>query len=182
MNGRSPGRRGNADELIAPHNVYQCWGVNRWVAIVAETDEEFAALAEVIGKPELAADPRFANPASRKKNEAELDRIISEWTRARDRDLVADTLAKAGIATAPSRDAEDLFHDSHLRARGAFVETDHPELGSRDFVGPPWKMSACKVEAQHAPLLGEHNDYVFRELLGMGEAEVAKLQRDGVIQ
>jgi benzylsuccinate CoA-transferase BbsF subunit len=182
MNGRSPGRGGNADELIAPHSVYQCWGVNRWVAIVAETDEEFAALAEVIGQPELAADPRFADPASRKKNEAELDRIISGWTRARDRDLVANTLARAGIAAAPSRDAEDLFHDPHLRARGAFVEVDHPELGSRDFVGPPWKMSACEVEAQHAPLLGEHNDYVFRELLGMSEAEVAKLRRDGVIQ
>jgi benzylsuccinate CoA-transferase BbsF subunit len=180
MNGRSPGRRGNADELIAPHNVYQCWGVDRWVAIVAETDEEFAALAEVTGQPELAADPRFADPASRKKNEAELDRIISEWTRARD--LVADTLAKPGIAAAPSRDAEDLFHDPHLRARDTFVEIDHPELGPREFVGPPWKLSACKVEAQHAPLLGEHNDYVFRELLGMGEAEVARLQRDGVIQ
>jgi len=182
MNGRSPGRRGNADELIAPHNVYRCWGVDRWVAVVAETDEEFAALAEVIGHPELVSDPRFADRASRKKNEGELDRIISEWTRARDRDLVADTLARAGIAAAPSRDAEDLFHDPHLRARGAFVEADHPELGVREFVGPPWKMSGCEVEARHAPLLGEHNDYVFRELLGMGEAEVARLQRDGVIQ
>jgi benzylsuccinate CoA-transferase BbsF subunit len=182
MNGRSPGRLGNADELVAPHNVYRCWGVDRWVAIVAETDEEFAALAEVIGQPQLAADARFYDPASRKKNEEELDRIISGWTRARDRDLVADTLARAGIAAAPSRDAEDLFHDAHLRARGAFVEIDHPELGSRDFVGPPWRMSACKVEPQHAPLLGEHNDYVFRELLGMSEAEVARLQREGVIQ
>jgi benzylsuccinate CoA-transferase BbsF subunit len=181
MNGRSPGRQGNADKLIAPHNVYRCWGVDRWVAIVAETDEEFGALAEVIGRPELATDPRFASADARKENEAELDRIISEWTRARDRDFVADALAQAGIAAAPSRDAQDLFHDPHLRARGAFVEIDHPELGSRWLVGPPWKMSGCEVEARHAPLLGEHNDYVFRELLGMSDAELAKLQREGVM-
>ena len=182
MNGRSPGCQGNADELIAPHNVYQCWGVDRWVAIVAETDEEFGALAEVIGHPELATDPRFADADSRKRNEGELDRIISEWTRARDRDFVANTLARAGIAAAPSRGAEDLFHDPHLQARGAFVEIDHPELGPRRLVGPPWKMSECEVEARHAPLLGEHNDYVFRELLGMSDAELAKLQREGVVR
>jgi crotonobetainyl-CoA:carnitine CoA-transferase CaiB-like acyl-CoA transferase len=182
MNGRSPGCQGNADELIAPHNVYQCWGVDRWVAIVAETDEEFGALAEVIGHPELATGPRFADADSRKRNEGELDRIISEWTRARDRDFVANTLARAGVAAAPSRGAEDLFHDPHLQARGAFVEIQHPELGPRRLVGPPWKMSECEVEARHAPLLGEHNDYVFRELLGMSDAELAKLQREGVVR
>ncbi len=182
MNGRSPGRSGNADELLAPHNVYRCWGVDRWVAIAVQTDEEFAALARVIGHGELAADPRFADAASRKKNEAELDRIISEWTRARDRDFVANALAGQGIAAAPSRNAEDLFYDPHLRARGAWIEIDHPELGRRLVAGPPWKMSGGEVEARHAPLLGEHNDYVFRELLGMTEAELDALQRDRVIQ
>jgi benzylsuccinate CoA-transferase BbsF subunit len=181
MNGRSPGRQGNADELMAPHNVYRCWGVDRWVAIAVETDDEFATLARVIGQPELAADPRFADAASRKKNEVELDKIITEWTRARDRDLIANTLAREGVAAAPSRDAEDLFHDPHLRARGAFVEVDHPELGPRQFVGPPWKMSDCEMEAQYAPLLGEHNDRVFRELLGIGDEELAKLRREGVV-
>jgi benzylsuccinate CoA-transferase BbsF subunit len=181
MNGRSPGRQGNADELMAPHNVYRCWGVDRWVAIAVETDGEFASLARVIGQPGLAADTRFADAASRKKNEVELDKIITEWTRARDRDLIANTLAREGIAAAPSRDAEDLFHDPHLRARDAFVEINHPELGPRQFVGPPWKMSDCEMEAQCAPLLGEHNDRVFRELLGIGDEELAKLRREGVV-
>ncbi len=181
MNARSPGRQGNADELLAPHNVYRCWGVDRWVAIAVETDEEFATFARVIGQPEIAAIPRFADAASRKTNEVELDRIITEWTRARDRDFIANTLAREGIAAAPSRDAEDLFHDPHLRARGAFVEVDHPELGPREFVGPPWKMSDCEIEAQCAPLLGEHNDRVFRELLGISDEELAKLRRDGVV-
>ena len=182
MNGRSPGRRANADELMAPHNVYLCWGVDRWVAIAVETDEEFAALAGVIGRPELAADPRFAEAASRKKNEEELDAIVSQWTRARDRDLIANTLARAGVAAAPSRDALDLFHDPHLQARGAFVEVDHPGVGPRRFAGPPWIMSEGGIEPRHAPMLGEHNDYVLRQLLGMTEDEIATLQRQKAVQ
>ena len=182
MNGRSPGRRGNADELMAPHNVYRCWGVDRWVAVAVETDEEFAALARVMGSPELADDPRFANAAARKRNEAELDAIISEWTGARDRDLVANTLLREGIAAAPSRDADNLFHDPHLRARGALVEVESPEVGRREFAGAPWIMSDCDVDPRPAPLLGEHNGYVFRQILGMDEPEIEELRRTRVVE
>jgi benzylsuccinate CoA-transferase BbsF subunit len=182
MSGRSPGRKGNGDEFMAPHNVYPCWGVDRWVALAVETDEEFAALSRVLGRPELAADPRFADGVSRKRNEAELDGLIAEWTRARDRDQVAETLCEAGLAAAPSRNAEELIRDPHLRARGAFVEVDHPEFGRREFVGAPWKMSDYEPFVRHAPVLGEHNNYVFRELLGMDEGELAELRREGVIE
>jgi len=182
MTGRIPGRKGNSDELMAPHNVYPCWGVDRWLAIAVETDEEFAALARVMEKPELAADPCFATAAARKRNEVELDAIISEWTRPRDRDLMARQLGEAGVAAAPSRDAQDLFHDPHLRARGVFVELDHPETGPRDFVGLPWQMPDCEPALKRSPLLGEHNDYVFGELLGLDEAEIARLKESGIIE
>jgi benzylsuccinate CoA-transferase BbsF subunit len=172
---------GNADPFFAPHNVYPCWGVDRWLAIAVETDEEFAALAAVIGKAELAADPRFVDAGARKRNEAELDAVISDWTRVRDRDLIGEQLCRAGVAAAPSRNAEDLMHDPHLRARGAFVEVEHPEMGRREFVGVPWKMSGCEVTAAAAPLLGEDNDYVFGGILGMEGAEVERLREDGVI-
>jgi benzylsuccinate CoA-transferase BbsF subunit len=181
MNGRSPGRDGNRDELLAPHNVYQCWGVDRWVALAVETDEEFAALARVMGRPEMADDPRFADGASRKRNEADLDTMIAEWTRPRDRGHVVEMLCEVGLAAAPSRDAEDLIRDPHLRERGAFVEVDHPEVGIREFVGAPWRMSDCEPPVRHAPLLGEHNDYVFGELVGVSDAELAQLRREGVI-
>ena len=94
---------------------------------------------------------------------------------------MAEQLCRAGVAAAPSRTAEDLMHDPHLRARNAFVEVDHPELGPREYVGLPWKMSGCEVAATRAPLLGEHNDYVFGGILGMDEAEVERLREDGVI-
>jgi crotonobetainyl-CoA:carnitine CoA-transferase CaiB-like acyl-CoA transferase len=182
MTGRIPERKGNSDDFMAPHNLYPCWGVDRWLAIAVETDEEFAALARVMERPELAADPRFAAAAARKRNEAELDAIISEWTRPRDRDLMARQLGEAGVAAAPSRDAQDLFHDPHLRARGVFVELDHPETGPRDFVGLPWQMSDCEPVLKRPPLLGEHNDYVFGGLLGLDEAEIARLKKSGIIE
>lgn len=182
MNGRNPGCQGNTDELMAPHNVYRCWGVDRWVAIAVETDDQFRTLAGIIGRPELAGDPRFATAAARKENEAELDTVISQWTRLRERDLVANTLAGAGIAAAPSRNAEELSHDPHLRARGAFVTVDHPEVGAREFVGAPWQMSGPQVEPRPAPMLGEHNRQVFREILGMDEEELVRLQQEGVIR
>lgn len=182
MNGRSPDRKGNTDELVAPHAVYQCWGVDRWVALTVETDEEFEALARVIGRPDLAVDPRFADATSRKRNEAELDCLISEWTRPRDREQVVEVLCQAGLAAAPSRNAWDLFRDPHLRERGAFVEVDHPELGRREFVGAPWRMSDYEPLVRHAPLFGEHNDYVFRELLGLSELDLAELRRHQVIE
>jgi len=182
MTGRIPGRKGNSDDFMAPHNLYPCWGVDRWLAIAVETDEEFAALARVMEKPELADDPRFATAAARKRNEAELDAIISEWTRLRDRDLMARQLGEAGVAAAPSRDARDLMRDPHLRARGVFVELDHPETGPRDFVGLPWRMSGCQPALKRPPLLGEHNDYVFGQLLGLDEAEIARLKESGIIE
>jgi benzylsuccinate CoA-transferase BbsF subunit len=182
MTGRIPGRKGNSDDFMAPHNLYPCWGVDRWLAIAVETDEEFAALARVMEKPELADDSRFATAAARKRNEADLDAIISEWTRLRDRDLMARQLGEAGVAAAPSRDARDLMRDPHLRARGVFVELDHPETGPRDFVGLPWQMSGCQPALERPPLLGEHNDYVFGELLGLDEAEIARLKESGIIE
>jgi benzylsuccinate CoA-transferase BbsF subunit len=181
MNSEIPERMGNRHPEFAPHNVYRCWGVDRWLALEVHTNEEFAALVNVIGIPELAKDPRFVDMESRKKNEVELDRIIEGWTRQRDRDWMANEFCRAGIAAAPSRDWRDLYADPHLRARKAFVTVDHPELGKLELVGAPWKMSDYEMPARHAPLLGEHNDYVLRELLGLSNAEVAELRSKDII-
>jgi benzylsuccinate CoA-transferase BbsF subunit len=181
MNGRIPERMGNAHPLYAPHNVYRCWGVDRWLALEVHSDREFATLARLIGRPELAEDVRFADPTSRKKNEAALDGIIEAWTRERDRDWIADRFCAAGLTAAPSRDHLDLYADPHLRAREAFVTVDHPEAGEIELVGAPWKMSGAAADVRRAPLLGEHNEVVLRELLGLSEAEVDALRRSDVI-
>ena len=181
MNSQVPERMGNAHPQYSPHNAYRCWGVDRWLALEVHSDEEFVILAGVISKPELTRDPRFTEMASRKENEAELDNIIEGWTRERDRDWMVSEFCKAGIAAAPSRDDRDLYADPHLQKRHAFATIDHPELGELELVGAPWKMSDCEMPIRRAPLLGEHNDYVLQELLGLSEAETSELRQKDVI-
>jgi benzylsuccinate CoA-transferase BbsF subunit len=181
MNGRVPERMGNAHPYFAPHNVYKCWGVDRWLALEVHSDEEFAILAQVINQPELAKDARFADMASRKKNEAALDRIIEDWTKERDRDWLSNEFCRAGLAAAPSRNGEDIYADPHLRARETFVTVDHPDWGDLELMGSPWKMSGDEAQIQRAPLLGEHNDEVLKGLLGLSEAEVNNLRQKDII-
>jgi crotonobetainyl-CoA:carnitine CoA-transferase CaiB-like acyl-CoA transferase len=181
MNGKIPERQGNRHPEYAPHNVYPCWGVDRWLALEIHNDEEFRALARIMGRPELADDPRFRDRTARKKNEAELDRIISEWTRQRDRDWMVEEMLKAGLAAAPSRDAEDLYADRHLRARNFFIKVQHPERGELELAGLPWRISGLDLPKGRAPLLGEHNAYVLMELLGLSAKEVEDLRTRGII-
>lgn len=181
LNGEIPERMGNAHPWFAPHNVYRCWGVDRWVALEVHTDEEFVALCKVIGQPSLASDPRFATREARKRNEATLDKIIGQWTRQRDRDMVVNDFCKAGLAAAPSRNGRDLYADPHLRDRGAFVKVQHPELGELELVGLPWKMSESPIELKCAPMLGQDNDYVFGEILGLSRMEIDDLREREII-
>jgi len=101
MNGEIPERMGNAHPEYAPHNVYRCWGVDRWLALEIHSDDEFSNLANVIGRPELAEDAHFASMASRKKNEPELDQFIEEWTCQRDRDWERVLPGRAGGSAFP---------------------------------------------------------------------------------
>jgi crotonobetainyl-CoA:carnitine CoA-transferase CaiB-like acyl-CoA transferase len=118
---------------------------------------------------------------ARKKNEAELDRIIEEWTSQQDRDFLEVKLQKAGLMASISRTGRDLFQEAHLKARKAFIPIEHPELGKMQMVRAPWIMSDCDAPFTRAPLLGEHNDYVLREVLGLTDSEVADLLAKDII-
>jgi crotonobetainyl-CoA:carnitine CoA-transferase CaiB-like acyl-CoA transferase len=181
MTGEIPGRYGNAHPVHAPHNVYKAWGADRWLALEIHSDEEFSILARTIGHPELVDDPRFRNAPDRKQNEAELDDIIQNWTRERDRDWIVNQLNQAGLAAAPSRESRDLYADPHLRQRGAFINIDHPELGALELIRAPWIISDHPMPRNHAPLLGEHNDYVLGDLLRLDSERIAELQKNGII-
>jgi crotonobetainyl-CoA:carnitine CoA-transferase CaiB-like acyl-CoA transferase len=181
MTNEIPERMGNAHPLYAPHNVYPCWGVDRWLALEIHSDEEFRIFADVIRQPDLAVKAEFADMGARKKNEAGLDRIIGEWTRSRDRDWMVKELCHAGLAAAPSRDFRDLYADPHLTDRESIVAIHHPELGELKLFGMPWKMSETKVKQVHAPLLGEHTAYVLKKLLGLSGETIEALRRKNII-
>jgi len=183
MTGREPQAMANHHPWMAPHNCYKAMGDDEsWVTIAAGTEEEWRALCHTMGQPQLAADPRFADAASRKRNENELDGIINAWTSQRDRWEVTEMLQKAGVAAFPTMTNQDLAEDAHLTARGFMVELDHPVVGRRRHAGVPWHMSPaeCKVR-KPAPLLGADTEDILTSLLGYSAQQVARLRDERVL-
>ncbi|MDX1383165.1 MAG: CoA transferase, partial [Thermoanaerobaculia bacterium] len=181
LTGVVPERMGNRHPTVAPHGVYRCWGVDRWVALEAHDDDAFARLAAAVDLPELAADERFAGAAARKRHEDELDAILEGWTRSRDRDRVVARLEAAGVTVAPVRDSRDLYADRHLRERGAFVAVDHPELGALELVRAPFLLSGSEAPAAVAPSLGRDNDAILADLVGLDAETIRKLRESDVV-
>jgi crotonobetainyl-CoA:carnitine CoA-transferase CaiB-like acyl-CoA transferase len=183
MNGRDLGPCGNRDRSMAPHNCYKALGgPGEWVTIAVATEYEWCRLCEAMGQPALADDPRFTDAAARKRNEDELDRIITNWTSTRERWEVARMLQQAGVASIPTLSIKDLFEDPHLRERGFFVNLPHPEIGPRAHSGVPWKMSLTPCEVRRpAPCLGADTDNVLSSLLGLSAEEIDRLRKNDVL-
>jgi crotonobetainyl-CoA:carnitine CoA-transferase CaiB-like acyl-CoA transferase len=173
LTGRVPERIGNRDESMAPHGCYRCRGEGEWVSIAVGTDDEWVALRAILGDSELGG-PDFATAPARKRNEDRLDERIERWTRSHAPQEVVDSLQAAGIAAAYLQSGASLSRDPHLRARGVFGRVAHPLLGELQVVGPPFRMEGVRVPGP-APLLGQHNEYVLGEILGLSDAEIERL-------
>jgi benzylsuccinate CoA-transferase BbsF subunit len=182
MNGRVQSRNGNHDRIMAPHNCYRCRGDDKWVSIAVATDEEWQAFCNAAGHPEWASDERFADAYSRWKNERELNDLIGEWTVNYTHYEVTEILQKAGVAAMPSFSNEEIFSDPHFKARELAVEVEHPSMGKQVVLGPPWRLSETPARVtKSAPTIGENNEYVFGELLGMSGKEIARLIEEEII-
>lgn len=182
MTGSGPQRMGNHDRLIAPHNTYKALGdADKWISIAAGTDDEWRALCGVIGQPELANDPRFNTAEARKRNETELDGIITDWSKTRDRWEATQQLQGAGVAAFPSMSNKDLATNSHLEERGFIVRPEHPEVGKRAHVGRPWTMSTApsREPRSAAPVRGADTDEVLGRVAGYSAEQIERLRKDG---
>jgi crotonobetainyl-CoA:carnitine CoA-transferase CaiB-like acyl-CoA transferase len=152
------------------------------VAIAVDGQEEWAAFVKVIGSPEWAQRAEFKDEKKRRQNQGELDRLIEEWTRQHHQYEVMDLLQKAGVASGASLNIKDLVSDPQLKARRFFIEAEHPVLGTLTLPGLPWRPEGKQQgNYSYPPLLGEHNDYVFGELLGLSSEEIQKLKEEKVI-
>ncbi|MGO8959516.1 MAG: CaiB/BaiF CoA transferase family protein [Streptosporangiaceae bacterium] len=167
----------------APHGVYPASGEDRWVAIAVFTDDEWSRFVDAIGRPDWAADERFASQRSRQANQDALDEAVAAWTCQRDRHEVMKLLQDAGVRAGAVQNAEDLNEtDPQMAHRGVFFEMDHPVIGEARFEGVPMRFSKLSADNwRSGPLLGEDNEYVFSELLGVGAEELAELAATGVI-
>jgi crotonobetainyl-CoA:carnitine CoA-transferase CaiB-like acyl-CoA transferase len=179
MTGKEPVRKGNHDSVMAPHDCYKAAGDSeQWVSIAVGTEAEWHSLCQTIRQPGLANDRRFASAELRKRNEAQLDEIITEWTSQHDRWEIAKLLQGEGVAAFPSMSSKDLTDDPHLKGRGYLVQLEHPEVGRRIHAGIPWKMSAspCSV-SKVAPLLGEDTEAILTSLLKLSNEQIQELRR-----
>src|SRR5207248_1481154 len=150
------------------HGVYPCRGDDEWVAIAVRSQAEWGGFTRALGQPGWAADQRFADPAGRKRNERALDDLIADWTSDRLVEEIVGRLQAAGVPAGPVLPASRLPQDPHLRARGLFVETEAPLGGERRTIGAPWRIEPDFTPTYTpAPRLGQHDDYVFKQLLGL---------------
>jgi len=184
MNGEQPRRNANRSEFMAPHGVYLVSGDDRWISIAVRGDDQWLKLCEVMDRPDLADDPRFRTLAGRKANEDDLDMAMMEWTlQHEDPYEIEAKLQAVGIAAAVPQKNSEVLSDKHIEDRGFFVDLEHPEVGVRRHAGIPWKLSETPCEVKRAaPIMGQDNEYVFGEILGMSSAEIADLTERAVIR
>ena len=182
MNQRVLGRQGNRDPGMAPHGCYRCKGEDSWVTIALGSDAEWEAFCLVAGHGEWAADPRFGDPFLRRRNQEVLDGLVEGWTQGHTVHELAELLQFAGVAASPSMSSRDLVEDAHLRARGAWQEVRHPVLGPSKVQGPPWRFSHTPARVHSpGPLMGQQNQRVFGELLGISSGELQGWIEDGTV-
>lgn len=182
MNGRVQERMGNRHPSMAPHGCYRCKGEDEWVVIAIPSDAAWQRFCQVVGQPSWAEDARFSDVLSRYQHQGELDGLIEAWTLQHSHYEVMDILQQAGIPAGPVLDAKELVEDPHLNERGLFEMVTHPEAGTHPYIGMYARLSKTPGSIRlPAPCLGEHNQHVFRELLGLSQEEITSLEEEGII-
>ncbi|MEH6718472.1 MAG: CaiB/BaiF CoA-transferase family protein [Aurantimonas endophytica] len=166
---------------IAPSNAYPT-ADGDMIIIGANQDSLFRRLAALMEQPELADDERFANHRARGRNQAEIDRIVGEWTATRTAAWLVEALAAAGVPAGLTYRARDMLNDPHFEARESIVRVDDARLGPTAMQNVFPRLSASPGEVRHTgPLLGEHTDAVLREWLDYDDDRIARLRHDGII-
>jgi benzylsuccinate CoA-transferase BbsF subunit len=183
------GRLGNRSRHACPHGVFRCQdrpgtqATDRWVAIAVHDDDDWQRLVAAMGRPAWALDPALATAAGRHARVDEVERGVEAWTRTRDAHETARALQAAGVEAGPVEDLGDLHDDRQLAHRGHFPTVTHPVLGPHPVERNAlrWSAMASDVTAP-APRLGEHTEYVLRDLAGMPRDEFERLHHLGVFE
>ena len=181
VNKQEPRQLGARHKYLAPYSYYRCKGDYAWVAISVASDEEWAALCKVIDNPALTSE-RFADPLSRWQNQDELDRLIEGWTIKHEHYEAMEILQKAGVAAGACLNAKEVLSNPHLEERECFWDVTSPDTGTFPLIGPIIKLSETPATLRLSPpALGEHNEYVLGELLGLSAEEIASLREERII-
>ena len=166
---------------MAPHGIYPAEGDDAWIAIACRDERDWRAFAALVCEA-WTADPRFATLAGRLAEQDALDAAVSGWTRTRERFATAQALQAAGVpAAAVQRPGERIDADANTQAWGLWPTVVHSKMGRVRVDGLPVHFSKTDWRIERgAPCVGEHTDLVLRELLGLDDAELARLRAEGV--
>lgn len=166
---------------VSPSNVFDT-SDGKLLLIAANQDTVFKRLAEAMGRPELAEDERYATHSARGKYQEELDGLINDWTRTIPLNELEAKMNEHGVPCGLIYKAEDMMADEHFQARDALVKVDHPDFGPITMQNVAPKLSDTPGAVRHVgPGLGEHNDYVFGDLLGLDPDACNDLKAKGII-
>lgn len=179
VNGAATRCDGNRHREMAPHGAFPC-REGGWISLAITTDEQWRRLAGAIGGKALASDARFATLDARQRNLEELDALISQWTASQDVGQLETELQALGIAAARSLNTVDLVADPDLWGSGYFHTVTDFRGEERPIMGPSWYMSDAATLNRGAPRLGQDNDYVLGDLLGLSDDERRRLVESGV--
>ena len=177
-------RTGNRSPRAVPHGAFPCASESelddRWITVACSTDEEWARLAAIIG----VDDPSLAKAEARAARVDEVESLVAAYTATRSRADLADALQTLGIEAVPVADFGDLHEDPQLAHRTHWIEGEHPVLGPRCYERNGYRLpnDAGGFARAHSPLLGEDNDWVLRDVLGLDDAEIAGLVEAGVVE
>ncbi len=182
MTGKCPVPKGNRNPVLAPHGFYPCKGDDKWVSIAVGNEQEWQAMCEAMESPPWGKDKRFASLKGRLGNLDELDKLVASWTVGRTNYEVMQLLQAHGVAAAPCLNKGEVFLDPHLSEREICAPVEHPMTGTEWLYCVPWREDGNKTKPEKpAPLLGQDNDYVFKELLHLPDAEISRLTEEKVI-
>ena len=183
VNGRALDRVANDHPSMAPHGVYPAAGDDEWIAIAARDDGDWRRLCDVIGRPELASDPRFVSIEGRRRDRAEIDAAVAAWTRTLPGPEAEARLQRAGVPAHVVFGSVAAAADPQLQARRHFLRVPHSVHGEVPVESSRAELERTPARVERAgPMLGEDTDFVLRELLGYSSAEVDRLRASGALR
>lgn len=180
VNGRVAQRMGNRSPWACPQGAFRCKGDDQWCVISVETEEEWSGLCKAMGNPSWTKE--FCSFLERRKREDELERLIEEWTANFEAEELFHLLQREGVPAGIVLSNKQVHENPQLIYRKHFVHLPHKAIGFHAYDSIPFRLSKTPPELKSAaPILGEHNDYVFTRILGLSDEEFAKLIAEEVI-
>jgi len=180
--GNLVGREGNRSVHAAPQGLYPCAGADSWLAVSIETDDQWRALAGVIGRADLLEERELGSRGGRRRDHDRLDDVITAWTRGIDAEDAAASLVAAGVPAAVARDPRLAARHPQFKARGFHESVDHAVAGRVPVPTLPYRVDGveCWIRCP-APTFGEHNDEILGSMLGLSAEEIEELRAAGTI-